>query len=145
MPYYGTGTIENILADIYNALAAITGTYALNFIDYQRIEVSGANPADYPGVYINHLRTDKVRLLRNLVKNETTIVLIGWYWGETEGQLVTELNGFVEAIKDAVMADPYRNSNAYDTNIAIIATDGGTRFPQAQCMISLTVVFYSDE
>jgi len=143
--YYGLGTAEEILANLYSVLTGITGTWKLEFCDYQRVEASGVNPEDYPGVYINNLRIDKERLLKNLVRNVFTVVLVGWMWASEDGKLATEMNDFIEKVKDTVMLDPYRNSKAYDTQIKIIATDAGSRYPQGQFLLTMEITFYSDE
>jgi len=50
---------------------------------------------------------------------------------------------FINNVKDKVLADPYRDSNALDTNIDTIVTDGGSYHPQGQAIFSLEIIFYS--
>lgn len=145
MPYYDKGTKEAILANVYTVLNTLAGDYKLNFLDYQRVEYSGIRIEDYPGIYINDMRIDKVRQLKDIVQNVFTIALVGFWWAADKSKLATEMNAFIEQVKDKIMADPTRDSNAYDTVIQTIATDGGTRSPQGQFIITLMIPFWSDE
>lgn len=145
-PYFAKGSEEGILANLYSVLKTLASPYTLNFLDYQRVyPPAGGRPEDYPGIYINSMRIDKVRLLKDIVHNIFTVALVSWWWASDASQLATEMNAFYEAIKDKVMADTTRNSNAYDTIIQSVATDAGSRSPQGQFIIILLIPFWSDE
>jgi hypothetical protein len=140
MSYYGLGTEEAILLSLYTAASGITG---IKFVDYQRIQASGVNPELYPGVFINSLRTDKKKLLKNVFKNTFGVALVCWVWATAEGTLGTQMNAFFELVKTALLADTNRNSNAYETLIQSVATDGGSRYPQGMAVVSLTITYFS--
>lgn len=141
-PYYGLGTKEEILSNLGTVLNTVTG---IKFVDYQRVRASGASIDKYPGTYINDVTVDKERLLKDLVKNTFGVALVCWVWAATDEDLATVLNAFMELVKSKIMADPTRGSKAYDTAIESVGTDGGSRHPQGQAIVSLAIVFYSNE
>jgi len=141
-PYYGLGTKENILANLKTVVDTVEG---IKFVDYQRIRAAGASVDKYPGAYINDISTDKERLLKDLIRNMLGIQLILWIWAAKDEDLITKQNAFIEDVKDKVVADPTRNSQAYDTIIENITTDSGSRHPQAMAVINMMIIFYSEE
>jgi len=140
--YYGLGSKEEIMANLDTALNEIPD---INFVDYQRISFSGIQPDDYPGCFINDVRVDKTRLLKDIVKNSFGAAIPGWVWADDDENLITKLNAWVETIKDKIMEDPTRGSKAYDTLITSIETDGGSRHPQGLVMLILDIIFFSQE
>lgn len=138
--FYGVGTEEGVLASLKTALDAVAG---IKFVDYQRIQASGVNPEMYPGAYINSLRTDKKKLLKDLFKNTYGVAIVGWVWATAEGTLGTQMNAFFELVKNAVLVDTTRGSNAYDTVLQSISTDGGSRYPQGMGVFQLTITYFS--
>jgi hypothetical protein len=142
--YYGKGTEEGVLANLYSALWP-TGVAGIKFVDWQRIYDSGITPDRYPGVFINHIRTDKKRLLKNVVKNTMANALVCWVWAADNENLGTKLNAFITAVRNAVAADPTRGNNAYNTVIQSVTTDGGSRHPQGMGIISLVITYFSEK
>lgn len=112
-------------------------------VDFQKTDPRGASPERYPGIFINDLRTDREQKLGDIWKNIFTVVLVGFVWAQGTENLATKLNDFIVATKGKVLADPSRNSNARDTNVDTIVTDGGSYHPQGQFMMSLAIIFYS--
>jgi len=139
MSYYGRGTEQEILQDLYNKINAITG---IKFVDFQRIATSGVDPDRYPGCFINSVRTDKQQLLKDIVRNTLAVAIVGWIWATEAQDLITELNLFINSIKTAVMLDPTRGSKALSTIIRSETHDGGSRHPQAQFVMILDIVYY---
>jgi len=142
MAYYGLGTKEEILANLKTVLDTISG---IKFVDYQRVQYSGGSADKYPGIFINDAATDKERLLKDLVRNIFGVQLVCWIWATAGEDLITKQNAFIETVKDKVMADPTRGLKAYDTIIENITTDAGSRHPQAQAIINMAIIFYSEE
>ena len=142
MSYFGTGTKEEILANLDTVINTVTD---IKFVDYQRIRASGASRDKYPGVYINDAATDKERLLKDLVRNMFGVQLILWVWAAANEDLITKQNAFIEDVKNKVMADLTRGSKAYDTVIESISTDAGSRHPQGMAIINMAIPFYSEE
>jgi len=142
MSYYGKGTKEGILASLETALNTISG---IKFVDYQRIYDAGITPDQYPGVFINDIEVRKEQVLKDIVRNTFSVGLVLWVWAREGEDLATKLNTFVENVKDAVMADPYRDSNAYSTRIMTIATDAGSRYPQGLGLMTLEIIYFGDE
>lgn len=141
--YYGKGTTEGILASLYAQINSITG---IGFVDYQRAYNSGITKDKYPGCFINYIRVDKVQVLKDIVKNNPfTVGLVLWVWADEGEDLGTVLNTFIEAVKDKVRTDPNQDNNAYSTNITVIETDSGSKFPQGMAIMMLEIVFFSDE
>lgn len=141
-PYYGYGSKENILVDLDTVIKAVSG---IAYVDWQRSDPTGINPDRYPGVFINDLRIDRIQLLGDVWKNTFTVMLVGFVWAEDNENLGTVLNTFISAVKTAVLTDKTRDSNARDTNIDVIATDGGSRHPQGQFLMDLAIQFYSQD
>lgn len=142
MAYYGTGTKEGILQDIYDNLDGITG---IKFVDWQRVYDSSITPDKYPGCFINEIRTDKTKVLKDIVKNIFSIGLACWVYAHSGENLGSKMNTFLSDIKTAIQADSTRDSNAYDTTIDIVQTDAGSRFPQGLFLITMTVIYFSSE
>jgi len=140
--YYGKGSKEAILSNLGSELGEITG---IQFVDYQRVYNSGIDKDKYPGVFINDLRTDKTRVLKDVVRNIFTVGIVGFVWVDDDEDLATELNSFMESVKDKLMEDNTRSSNAYDTRITTIETDAGSRHPQGVFIIILEILFFSSE
>ena len=140
--YYGKGTKEKILANLGTEIGTVTG---INFVDYQRMYNSGITKEKYPGVFINDVRTDKERILKDIVKNIFNVGFVGFVWVDEGEDLSTALNAFMESVKDKIMLDNTRDSNAYDTRIVVVETDAGSRFPQGVFLILLEILFFSSE
>ena len=140
--YYGKGTEEGILGNLYTVINNISG---IKFVDWQKIYDSGITPDRYPGVFINHIRTDKKRLLKNIIKNTMAVALVSWVWATDIENLGTKMNDFITSIRDAVAADPTRSNNAYNTVIQAVTTDGGSRHPQGMGIISLVITYFSEK
>ena len=138
--YRGLGTKEGILTSLDTAISAVSG---IAYVDWQRSDPTGIDPDRYPGVFINDLRIDRVQLLGDIWKNTYTVALVGFVWAEDDENLGTILNTFITAVKTAVLDDISRNSNAYDTDIEVIATDAGSKHPQGEFIMSLLILFYS--
>jgi len=142
--YRGLGTKEEVLKSLDTAISPIA-----TYVDWQRSDPTGIGSERYPGVFINDLRTDRVQLLGDIWKNNYVVALVGFVWGEEvdgEGNpkdLGTTLNTFITAVKTAVLADISRNSNAYDTDIEVIVTDAGSKYPQGEFIMTLAILFYS--
>lgn len=143
---YKRGTKEAILLNIETAINAISG---IGFVDWQRVYDQSITKDRYPFMFINDVRTDKTKMLKNITKNLFMVGLVGGVWGEeVDGvmeNLGTKLNTFVESIKDSVIADRTRNGEAYTTNITVIETDAGNRWPQAIFVLMLEIIFFSEE
>jgi len=142
MAYYGLGTKEEILANLETVLLTVSG---IKFVDYQRVESSGASAEKYPGLYINDVSTDKERLLKDLVKNAFGVQLVCWVWAKKNEELATVLNAFMRGVKGKIMIDSTRGSKAYDTVIENISTDAGSRHPQGLAVVNMLIPFYSQE
>lgn len=142
MSYYGLGTVEEILKDLYTQIDAITG---MKTVDWQRAADMGADMEKYPGVYINYRDVERKKLLKDLFENTFTVILVGWVKVAVDGDLGTAVNTLILDLRTAVLADPYRNSNAYDTEVRFIATDAGSRHPLGQMIMDLMIVFYSEK
>lgn len=139
-PYYGLGTKEAILTDLATQIGTITG---IKHVEWQRTDPRGISAHLNPGCFINDLRTDREQKLGDIWKNTLTVVLVGFVWAQSGENLGTVMNTFQVAMKGKVLIDPTRDSNARDTNVDTIVTDGGSHHPQGQFMISLTIIFYS--
>jgi len=142
MPYYGLGSEEAIFADLYTQVSTIT---RLKTIDWQRAARMEADQSRYPGVYINYLDVEKTKLLKDLFENVLSVALVAWVWAGDRENLGTLMNTMIDDLEAAVIADPYRDSNAYDTEIRIVATDGGSQHPQGQVIMNLVITFYSED
>ena len=140
--YYGKGTEEGILTNLYTVINVISG---IGFVDWQRIEDTGIDSTKYPGVFINSVRTDKERKLQDIVKNKLSIALVCWVWAATGENLGSKIHTFANVVRDAVAADPTRNNNARNTVIESITTDGGSRFPQGMFIMPLLITYYSEK
>lgn len=142
MATYQRGTKEAILTDLYNAINAISG---IQFVDWQRTYDENITKERCPGVFINDIRTDKTKLLKDVTKNGLMVGIVGWVWADDGEELGTVLNTFIENVKDAIITDRGRSSNAYTTDIDTIQTDGGNIHPQGQFIIMLSITFFSSE
>ena len=146
MALYKLSTKEAILLNLETAINGISG---ISFVDWQRVYDQGITEDRYPFVFINDLRIDKVKMLKNITKNEFMVGLASGVWAvEIDGvmeNLGTKLNIFMESLKDAVIADRSRNGCAYTTNITTIETDAGNRYPQEIFVIMLNIKFFSKE
>jgi hypothetical protein len=140
MSYYGFGTKELILTSLYNAAMAIP---SIGFVDWQRIYDSSIGPERYPGIYVNDLREDRTQILKDIARVDFSVAIVGWVWALDNENLGTKLNTFITATKTAFRTDPTRGSQAYDTAIESITTDGGNRHPQGMFVMSLRIPFFS--
>lgn len=140
MSYYGKGTHEEIMTNLGTVCLAITG---IKFVDYQRVYDAGINYERCPGVFINHIRTDKKKILKNVFRNEMSIAIVGWVWAAEGTSLGTILNTFIEQVKTAIITDPTRGSKAYTTEPQYVQTDGGSIHPQGQFIAIFDVVYFS--
>ena len=143
---YKRGTKEAILLNIETAINAVSG---ISFVDWQRVYDQSITKDRYPFMFINDVRTDKTKMLSDITKNQFIVGLVGGVWAEeVDGvmeNLGTKLNTFIEAVKDAVVADRSRNAEAYTTNIMVVETDAGNRWPQAIFVMMVDVIFFSSE
>lgn len=140
--YYGIGTKEGIFTNLDTEIKKISG---IKTVEWQRTERRGIAQHKYPGVFINDLRVDRKQLLKNIWKNVHTIMLVGFVWATTSENLGTKMNTFIVATKQKVLVDVSRNSNAYDTDIETVATDGGSYHPQGQFIMSVIVTYFTRE
>lgn len=138
--YYGLGTKEDIFTDLYTQIAAITD---IGKVDWQRGVKLGVKLSEYPGVFINFLRIEKQKMLKDLFKNILTVMLVCFVKAGPSEDLGTELNTFINSVETAVLSDPYRDSNAYDTEIQTIALEDGSRHPLGMFIMELVIPFYS--
>ena len=146
MGYYGFGTKEAILNNLGTELEELTvNAVLIKFVEYQRSHFQGASPDKYPGVFVNDVRTDKVKMLSDITRNEFAAALIGFVWAKDSEELSTLVHAWIEAMKDKVIADRTRGSQAYDTEIQAVVTDGGNRHPQGQFIIMINIIYYSQE
>ncbi len=140
--YYGIGIKENIFEDLETQLRTISG---ISHVEWQRSDRRGVAQHLYPGVFINDLRVDRTQVLKNVWKNVHTIMLVGFVWANEDENLGTMLNSWIVQMKQKTLADPSRDSNAYDTDVETIVTDGGSYHPQGQCIMSVMVTYYTRE
>jgi len=100
MALYKLSTKEAILLNLETAINGISG---INFVDWQRVYDQGITEDRYPFVFINDLRIDKVKMLKNITKNEFMVGLASGVWAvEIDGvmeNLGTKLNTFMESLK----------------------------------------------
>lgn len=143
---YKRGTKEAILLNLETAVNGVSG---VSFVDWQRVYDQNLQKDRYPFVFINDVRVDKTKMLKDITKNNFMVGLVAGVWGEeTDGvmeNMGTKMNTFMEALKDAVIADRSRNGEAYTTNMDVVETDAGNRYPQAIFVIMLTIIFFSAE
>ena len=143
---YKKGTKEAILLNIETAINAISG---IGFVDWQRAYDQSLTKDRYPFVFINDLRTDKVKLLKDITKNDFMIGIVSGVWGEEISGVMenvgTKMNAHYEILKGAIVADRSRNGEAYTTDVDTTETDMGNRYPQAIFVITLTVKFFSED
>ena len=142
MAYYGLGTKTNILNDLEIQILKVTG---IKHVEWQRTDPRGIAPQLYPGCFINDLRTDREQKLGDIWKNILTVVIVGFVWAQAGENLGSKMNTFMNSIKTKILIDPCRDSNARDTDVDVIATDGGSHHPQGQFMMTLTITFYSSD
>jgi len=137
---YTKSTKEAILDNLATAISGISG---IGFVDYQRVYNSSITQDKYPGVFINDIRTDKVRLLKDIVKNLFSVELVCWVWASDTQDLGTEMNSFMEKVKSAVLNDITRGGNAFNTKLTIVETDAGSRHPQGLFVCAVEITFFS--
>lgn len=142
MSYYGKGTKENIMNYLGTTLNTITG---IKFVEYQKGYDSGLTVNRCPGCYVNDVRVDKIRILKDVVKNTFQVGILGFVWAQNDENLSTILNAFMEQVKDKVVTDPTCNNNAYDSRTLIIETDAGSRHPQGMFVMMLEIIYFSSE
>jgi len=142
MAIYKRSTKEIIMGDLDTAIRAIPG---IAYVDWQRAYDQGVTRDRYPGSFINDIRVDKEKLLKDITKNLWAVGLVGFVWAGEDENLGTVQNTFIEAMKDAVVSDRSRDGNAYTTNIELIETDMGNRHPQGVFSMPITIVFWSVE
>lgn len=129
--------------NLTNLYTALTGIADIGFVDWQRIYDDSMTKNNCPGIYINDMKTDKVKKLKDLVKNTFVIELASWVWAEDDENLGDVMESFMEAIEDAVTTDTTRGGNAYDTIIDTIETDAGSQHPQGFFVVRLNIIFFS--
>jgi len=140
--YYGIGIKEEIFIDLETQLKKIVG---IKHTEWQRTDRRGISQHLYPGVFINDLRVDRTQVVKNIWKNIHTIMLVGFVWATEAQNLGTVLNSWIVQMKQKTLADSSRNSNAYDTDVETIVTDGGSYHPQGQCIMSVIVTYFTRE
>lgn len=143
MAYYGKGTKEGIMNYLGTAMNGITG---IKFVDYQKVYDAGIKIEKCPGVYLNDVRVDKTKILKDIIKDIFTVGLVGYVHAKQNEKLSTVLNTFMELVKDKIIVDPtYYNYNIYDSRILVIETDAGSRHPQGMFVMMVEVIFFSSE
>lgn len=142
MATYGKGTKEEIMNHLGTAMLAISG---IKFVEYQKVYDSDMKANRCPGCYVNDVRIDKLKILDDVVKNIFQAAIVGFVYARSGEVLSTILNTFMEQVKDAIILDRSRDGKAYDTNILIVETDAGSRYPQGMFVCMLEIVFYSSE
>lgn len=146
MATYKRGTKEAILLNLETAVNTVSG---IQFVDWQRVYDQHLTKDRYPFTFINDVRIDKTKMLKDITKNTFMVGLVAGVWGvEVDGVMEnvgTKMNTFMEALKDVVIADRSRNGEAYTTNMDVIETDAGNRYPQAIFVIMLDITFFSSE
>ena len=144
--YYGKGDKNSIMSWIATQILAISG---VNFVDYQRAYDSSVTPEHMPGAFVNDVTEDKRQMLKDVVKNTFTVGVVGWTRagfeidGVTPENLWKKMNVFVEAIKAKIRADSSLGNQAYNTVIAKVRTDAGSRYPVGLFAMILTVTYFS--
>ena len=79
MSLYKRGTKEGILLNIETAINAVSG---IGFVDWQRVYDQSITRDRYPFMFINDVRTDKIKMLKDITKNTFMVGLVGGVWGE---------------------------------------------------------------
>lgn len=140
--YYGKGSKEEIINYLGTVLDGITG---IRFVEYQKSYDSAMTKNRCPGCYVNDVRVDKTKILKDIVKNVFTVGVIGFVYAGSGEVLSTVLNVFMELVKDKIVLDPTCGNEAYDSRTTIIETDAGSRYPQGMFVQMLEIIFFSAE
>lgn len=145
--YYGKGTKDTILANIVALINAIASPDVV-FVDYQRQYDSGVGPEKTPGAFVNDVTENKQQILKDIVKNNFTVGIVGWVRGETDAMgnmenIWSKLDDFVQAILTTLRSDPGLSSQCYKTEITRVETDSGSRFPKGVFVIIVSIVYFS--
>jgi hypothetical protein len=115
-------TPEQIGASLETALKSIVGVNKLQRVDRQHHE--DFDNYAYPSGYINDVRRDITRVLKNVLKVVHTFDII--VFGRSEGgDLATLLNTLMDDSCAAIIADPTRGGIAYNTRVLRTDTDEG--------------------
>ena len=139
---YKKSSKELIITNLAVAINAISG---IKYVDYQRIYDQSVTADKCPGVFINDIRIDKEKILKDITKNTWLVGLVGFVWAEDAENVGTVMNVFMEKVKDATITDRSRDGNAYTTDITTIETDGGNRHPQGVFVVACEIIFFSAE
>ncbi len=139
---YTKTTKEAIINTIGAAMESIPG---ILYVEYQKQYDQDIDKSKCPGLFVNDLRIDKTKMLKDITRNDFTIGLVGFVWAETGENLSTIMNTFLETIKDKLTVDRTWGGTVYTTNIDVIETDGGSKHPQGIFVIMTTVRFFSTE
>ena len=142
--YYGKGSKDLIMSKIASLILAING---VKYVDYQRSYDSSISPEKFPGAFVNDVTENKQQILKDVVKNNFTIGVVGWVRATTvSGSMEstwTKLDTFIRAVEAAIRADPGLNSQVYKTEITRVETDSGTRYPVGLFVMIISVVYFS--
>lgn len=139
---YKLSSREVIMEKMDTAVRAIPG---IAYVDWQRAYDMGITRERHPGCYINDIRVDKEKLLKDITKNLWSIGIIGFVWADDGESLGTVQNTFTELVKDAIISNRTWDGEVYTTNIILIETDWGNRHPQGMFSMMLQVAFWSAE
>lgn len=145
--YYGKGTKSAIMAKIASLIDAISVPDVV-FVDYQRQYNSGVGPEKTPGAFVNDVTENKQQILKDIVKNNFTVGIVGWVRGETSldgtmENIWAKIDAFALAVNTAIRSDPGLNSQAYKAEITRVETDSGSRFPKGVFVIIVSIVYFS--
>jgi len=140
--YFGKGSQEEIINYLGQTLLTITG---IKFVEYQRVYDSGLTVNRCPGCYVNSVRIDKTKILKDIVRNIFTVGIVGFVWAKGTEKLSTVLHAFTEQMKDKIVVDSTCGNKAYDSRVLIIENDAGSRYPQGMVVIMSEIIFFSSE
>lgn len=120
-------TAEEIGASLVLALKpGIVGNNALQRVDRQHAE--DFNNAEYPSAFVNDVRREITRVLKDVVRVVHSFDIVVFNRSE-EGDLATKINSLINDTSEALINDPTRGGIAYNTRIIRVVTDGGAYEP----------------
>jgi hypothetical protein len=140
--FYGLGNKLSIMGNFHGVLSGVTGQ---QYVDYQRNYDSGIGPEKMPGFFVNDLRDERELILADVVKHNLTVGVVGWVRAGDGENLWPKLNDWANKAIHAIMADPSRGGQAYETQITAYETDSGSRHPVGVYIMIITVIFFTAE
>lgn len=131
-------TAEQIGENLRTTMLGIVGVNNPKRVDRQHHE--DFNNYAYPSCYINDVRRDITRILKDviLVKHTFDIIIFGRSEG---GDMATLLNSLIDDSCGAIISDPTRGGFAYDTRIIRIDTDEGYYEPVYVAALAVEVYY----